>query len=157
MIKTGIRQSQAFASRVPFRDGFLSGDLASLTTLRLAGSRCQDCGVSLFGERLRCENCSSKNVKHEAFARNGAVYSYTIQRYPPPKPNATPDPWRPRPLAWIDLANNGPRILSPVDCSPEAISIGAAVRLRCDVAWLDAHEREVVAYTFVLHSHPTRD
>jgi len=135
--------------RVPFRAGFLAGDLASLDTVRLAGSRCRDCGITLLGERHRCENCSSKNVAHEIFAAEGTVYTYTVQRYPPPQPNALTGSWSPRPLAWIDLTD-GPRILGPIDCAPEAVEIGSKVRLVCEIGWTDAEGRDVVAYKFVL-------
>jgi uncharacterized OB-fold protein len=136
--------------RIAFREGFLFGDLSVLANVRLAGSRCVDCGIALFGERHRCENCSSSNVTHEHFSNRGTVFSYTIQRYPPPKPNAVPDPWLPRPLAWIDLADIGPRIMSPIECEPGDVSIGSPVRLECCVGWLDNEGREVIAYKFVI-------
>ena len=143
-------------TRVPFRAGFLAGDLSSLGTLRLAGSRCRDCGIALLGERHRCENCSSKNVVHEAFAAEGSVYTYTIQRHPPPLPNSYSDPWSPRPLAWIDLNDGGPRVLGPIACAPDAVRIGSRVRLVCDVDWIDGEGREVVAYKFVI-ADPTTE
>ena len=136
--------------RTPFRAGFLSGDLACPEKVRLAGSRCGDCGIALLGERHRCENCSSRNLQHEAFAAGGTVYTYTIQRHPPPPPNAFSGPWSPRALAWIDLDDNGPRVLGPVECDIDAVRIGSRVRLLCHVGWTDAEAREVVAYKFVI-------
>jgi hypothetical protein len=138
------------ASPIAFREGFLAGDLSRPESVRLAGSRCGDCGIALFGKRHRCENCSSKNLAHTAFSSHGVVHSFTIQRYPPPKPNACPEPWSPRPLAWVDLADQGPRIMAPIDCDPEQISIGSAVTLQCGVAWRDAEGHDVMAYKFVL-------
>ena len=137
-------------TRVPFRAGSLAGDLSSLRTLRLSGSRCRDCGIAFLGERHRCENCSSKNLVHEAFAAEGTVYTYTIQRHPPPPPNAYSGPWSPRPLAWIDLDDGGPRVLGPIVCAPDEARIGSRVRLVCDVDWIDGEGREVVAYKFVI-------
>ena len=136
--------------RIPFREGFMAGDLASLKDVRLAGSRCLDCGISLLGDRHRCENCSSKNVVHEVFAAEGTIHTYTIQRYPPPQPHSLPvSPWVPRALAWVDLAS-GPRILAPIEGPLDAVKIGASVKLSCDVSWTDAEGRDVVAYKFVL-------
>ncbi len=142
-------------TRVPFRAGSLAGDLSSLETLRLAGSRCRDCGISFLGERHRCENCSSKNVVHEVFAAEGTVYTYTIQRHPPPQPNSLPSPWAPRPLAWIDLDGNGPRVLGPIGCDVDEVKIGSRVRLVCDVSWTDGEGHEVVAYKFVIADQAT--
>ncbi len=147
-----IKDIIPLAARVPFRIGFLNGDLRNLESVRLAGSKCSDCSIVLFGERHRCENCSSKNITSMTFRKNGVVFSYTVQRYAPPKPNACPDPWVPRPLAWIDLDDGGPRIMAPVDCDPNSIAIGSAVTLCCEAGWTDHNGCEVVAYKFLLAS-----
>lgn len=145
----GVLRAGAGDTRVPFQDGFLAGDLASVSTLRLAGSRCAECGVTLWGVRRRCENCSSERVATEVFAPRGSVYTYTVQRYAPPRPHALPLPWTPRPVAWVDLDGNGPRVLAPIACAPEAMAIGMRVRLACDVGFVDDQGREVVTYAFV--------
>ena len=133
----------------PFRAGFLAGDLRDATHVRLAGSRCKACGIALFGERHRCENCSSPDLDHVSFASTGTVYTYTVQRYAPPQPHSLPvSPWHPRPIAWIDVDDNGPRILGPVDCTPEEVSIGMAVRVDCRVGWSDPSGTPVMAYGF---------
>jgi uncharacterized protein len=138
------------SDRAPFREGFLDGDLRDLASLVLVGSRCLDCKVALFGERRRCENCSSARVKRQTFASSGTVYSYTIQRHPPPPPNACEGSWTPRPLAWIDLDRRGPRILAPVDCHPSEIIIGSRVSLRGRIGWIDSSNAEIVSFHFVL-------
>ena len=81
----------------------------------------------------------------------GSIYSYTVQRYPPPLPNECPMPWRPRPISWVDLDNEGPRVLAPVECDPDSLAIQMRVRLVCEVQWKDEQGREVVAYKFVPH------
>ena len=144
-----VIRAAATDTRVPFKDGFLFGDLADLAGLRLAGSRCAECGVALWGVRRRCENCSSQQMRDAAYARSGSVYTFTVQRYAPPKPHALPEPWSPRPVAWVDLDEQGPRILAPVHCGPEDMAIGMRVRLVCEVAFVDAEGREVVACHFV--------
>lgn len=136
-------------TRIPFKDGFLFGDLRHPPGLRLVGSRCADCGIALWGVRRRCENCSSRQVADEVFQPLGTVHTFTIQRYAPPRPHALREPWVPRPVAWIDLDGNGPRVLAAVDCAPDAIAIGMRVRLACDLGWVDEQGRDVVAYGFV--------
>jgi len=133
--------------RVPFRDGFLTRDLADLDAVHLAGSTCNTCGIALFGERHRCENCSSRDLRPAVFAPTGTIFTYTVQRYPPPQPHAVPEPWTPRPLAWIDL-DKGPRVMGVVDCEPETVAIGSRVRLRCEIGWIDAEGCKVVSYKF---------
>ncbi len=141
--------SDARPQRVALRANFLTGDLADLPQVRLAGSRCNACGIALFGERHRCENCASADLAHMAFASTGRVFTYTVQRYPPPPPHALPEPWTPRPIAWIDLDEKGPRILAAVRCAPEDISIGMPVRLDCWIGWSDDSGNDVVAFDFL--------
>lgn len=143
-----VLRASATDVRVPFQDGFLYGDAADPAGLRLAGSRCADCGVALWGVRRRCENCSSVRVVPEVFERCGTVHTYTVQRHPPPRPHRLPEPWVPRPVAWVDLDGRGPRVLTPIDCAPEAVSIGLRVELRCRVGHVDERGREVITYAF---------
>lgn len=144
-----VLRAAATDTRIPFKDGFLFGDLIHPPGLRLVGSRCAECGVSLWGVRRRCENCSSVQVNEEAFASLGTVHTFTVQRYAPPKPHALPEPWKPRPVAWIDLDENGPRVLAPIDCPADTVRIGMRVRLQCEVGYTDEQGREVLVYKFV--------
>lgn len=137
-------------ARVPFRAGFLAGDLDDLAAVRLSGSRCRRCGIALFGERRRCENCAATDVRAEVFRERGTIYSYTVQRFPPPKPNAVPEPWSPRALAWIDLDGDGPRVMGVIAGDPDNVKIGAGVALRAQVGWVNAEGQEVVDYAFRL-------
>lgn len=149
-MQTKPERANGISAPLPFRAGFLAGDLTDLASVSLAGSRCNACGIALFGQRHRCENCSSADLSHGAFAQTGRVHSYTVQRYAPPPPHAlSTDPWQPRPVAWIDLDDGGPRVLGPISCPPEEVSIGMAVRTRCQVGWHDAEGRPVIAYGFL--------
>lgn len=137
-------------ARVPFRAGFLAGDFDDLGTVRLAGSRCGRCGIALLGRRRRCENCASSDVRDATFSHRGTIYSYTVQRYPPPQPHAVPAPWFPRALAWIDLSGSGPRVMGVIAGDPDRVRIGADVEFGAKVGWLDREGREVVDYQFRL-------
>lgn len=148
-VSDGVIRAAAADARIPFRDGMLFGNLAHPAGLRLAGSRCAECGIALWGVRRRCENCSSTQVSEVAFEPTGTVYTFTVQRYAPPKPHALSEPWKARPVAWIDLDARGPRVLAPVACNPDHMAIGMRVRLQCDVGYVDEQQREVVVYTFV--------
>ncbi|MET0660639.1 MAG: OB-fold domain-containing protein, partial [Steroidobacteraceae bacterium] len=110
-------------------------------------SRCGDCKIVLLGRRLRCENCSSRNLTHEVFSNRGTVYTYTIQRYPPPPPFVARQPWAPRGVAWVDLHDGGPRILAPLDGDVKNIAIGAEVALQFHIGWTDAAGSDVVAFS----------
>ena len=134
--------------RVPFAEGFLTTPLSDLNNVRFTGSRCRSCGIALLSKRHRCENCSSKNLDDQVFSNKGKIYSYTVQRYPPPKPYFGPDPWTPRPLAWVDINEGGPRVLSPIDCEPDALKIGMEVELILETGGEDNKGNDVIIYKF---------
>lgn len=137
------------AERVPFAPGFLTDDLTDLEQVRLVGSRCADCGVTLLGLRRRCENCAGRNVPAETFEPTGTVWSFTIQRYQPPGMSAVVGDWVPRPVAWIDLDADGPRIIGVVEAAADDMAIGMRVRLVVTAGTKDAEGRETVDYSFV--------
>jgi uncharacterized OB-fold protein len=136
------------ADRVPFARDFLTDDLQDLDAIRLVGSRCNDCGIALLRRRHRCENCASVKVVHRVFAPTGSIYSFTIQRYPPPLPFVAQSPWIPRPVAWVDIDDDGPRIISVVEAAPEDMAIGMPVRLVCTVNAHSDNGQQVVTYAF---------
>jgi uncharacterized protein len=142
--------------RLPFAPGFVEGELTNLRTPKLVGSRCRDCGVVLLGRRVRCENCSSKNLGSETFSSTGTIYSFTIQRYAPPPPFRAQSPWVPRPIAWVDLDDSGPRILGPVACAPEALRMGGRVELLFEVGWAEDSGDEFVVFGFRPYSQAAR-
>jgi len=146
-MSTDQTKSGASNRRVPFKEGFLTDDLSDLGAVRLTGSRCNSCKVVLLGKRRRCENCSSDDLSDAVFSDTGTVYSYTIQRYPPPPPHAGPDSWVVRGLAWVDV-NDGPRILAPVKAKPEQLSVGMKLRFACEVGWHNKADQEVVSYYY---------
>jgi uncharacterized OB-fold protein len=84
----------------------------------------------------------------EVFARHGSIYSFTVQRFRPPGNPIGPDPWAPRPLAWVDLAENGPRVLGIVEAELEELAIGLPVRLVAMQGWRDDDGDPAVGYAF---------
>lgn len=139
----------ATIERVGFKPGFLVGDLSDFNAVRFSGIRCRECGIALLGVRRRCENCSSTDISQEVFSSKGTIYTFTVQRYPPPPPFVGPQPWVPRAVAWVDLDEKGPRILAPVEGTVDQVTIGLRVTARFDVGWQDEQGREVVAFSFV--------
>lgn len=132
--------------RVAYRPQTLAGDLDDLSTVRFQGVHCRQCGVALLGIRARCENCASADLEGRAFAISGSVYSFTLQRYPPPAPYTFRGKWTPRPVAWVDI-DDGPRILTPLDCAEGEVGIGTRVGFSFVVGWRDQAGRDVVAFT----------
>jgi len=137
--------------RVPFAEGFLTDTSRPLEEVRLKGVRCKSCGVVLFGTRRACENCGGRELEELALSTRGKIWSFTIQRYPPPPPfklgSTKREEWKPRTIAWIDLPE-GARILGIVDCKPEEARIGMEVELVIEKGWEDEAGNEVLIYKF---------
>ncbi len=101
----------------------LDGDQAS--TGALLGMRCLDCGISVFGQAVFCQACSSARLEPVDLSRTGTLYSYTIVRVPP---EGWPGPV-PYVLGEVELPE-GPHILAEViDVAHDALRIGMEVRL----------------------------
>lgn len=137
--------AQAFAA------GFLTECSQPPAEIRLRGITCQECSVTLFGVRSRCENCGSVDVTEETFGRCGELYSYTVQRHPPTPPfkmGPTDDEeFEPRPVGYVDI-EDGPRILSVLDADPADCEIGMPLELAVVPGWTDDEGNEVYCYTF---------
>ncbi len=79
--------------------------------LRLAGTRCEDCGLPSLWDPPRCASCGGR-LRPESFGPDGTVWSSTVVRVP--VPGRTP----PYALAYVDL-DDGPRVLAHV-VAPDA-------------------------------------
>jgi uncharacterized OB-fold protein len=140
-----------------FAIDFLAADEHDGDQIRMVGSRCGDCGVALLRRRHRCENCASRNITDEVFSPDGSIYSFTVQRFRPPGDAIGPDPWVPRPLAWIDLADDGPRVLGIVEVNIEELAIGLPVQLVAMPNWRDDDGNAAIGYAFRPMSVGTED
>jgi len=135
--------------QIPVVKGFMTTPLSPPEQVRLTGSRCLSCGVTLLGKRHACENCASTDLEDVIFSKRGTVFSYTVALYPPPQPYAgSVDPFVPYPIVWIDLPE-GARILSALtDCKPDEVKIDMEVELVVEKGWEDEKGNEVMAYKF---------
>lgn len=100
------------------------------------GVRCVDCGYAVGFARRRCPRCRG-HVETARFGPLGTVWSSTVVRVP--VPGRVP----PYTLAYVDLEQDGPRVLAHVRASsadPEPTRIGATVRL---VARTDSGDLQV--------------
>ena len=91
----------------------------------LLGSRCDDCGIVVFGPATFCQKCTSSNLVTMELSKQGVLYSYTVVRVPPQGwPGEVPYI-----LGQIDLPE-GPQVLAEVvDCPQSGLKIGMLVEL----------------------------
>ncbi|PXY18941.1 Zn-ribbon domain-containing OB-fold protein [Prauserella muralis] len=104
----------------PFRDG-----LVALDPPRLLGSRCAACGTTAFPPREFCPSCRAvEHIDKAELATAGRIHSFTIVRQAPP---GMPVPYV---LAWVDLPDDGVRLLTTVvGTQPEEVELDQPVEL----------------------------
>jgi uncharacterized OB-fold protein len=74
---------------------------------RLIGSECTRCGVISFPAQSSCPRCASPEVRRRLLARRGALWSWTIQCFPPKSPPyavADPESFAPYGVGYVELA-----------------------------------------------------
>ena len=108
----------------------------------LLGTRCRDCGVTVFGSTVLCPRRTSAQLAEVELSRRGEVWSYTVVHAPTKE-------WKGEvPYALVDVElPEGPRVPAAlVDCPFDQLRVGMPVELTLRVAETDSEGNEVVAY-----------
>jgi len=71
----------------------------------LLASRCLDCGTIQFPQQTRCPACSGDSIDVVPLAKNGTIWSWTTQEFPPSSPPyAIPsEEFKPYFLGYVEL------------------------------------------------------
>lgn len=71
----------------------------------LIGARCDACGETHFPPQASCRRCGGEDLTKLRLADRGALWSWTVQRYPPPSPPYRPggDEFEPFALGYVEL------------------------------------------------------
>jgi uncharacterized OB-fold protein len=101
---------------------------------RLIGSRCGSCGTVSFPQQTSCPRCCGDDVEVTLLAREGSLWSWTVQRFAPKSPPYAGAEagleFRPFAVGYVALdggiAVEG-RIAGPA--APDLYRIGMAMRL----------------------------
>lgn len=136
----------AICDRAPIRDGLLTGPLSDLDDVRLAGSRCSECGETSLGRTNLCANCGRDTVSEISLSKRGTLWTYTVVRHRPPGDYKGPDPFVPFGLGLVELPE-GLRVLAPIECDIGQLKIGLAVQFK-PVVRRESDGREIVSFAF---------
>lgn len=100
----------------PYWEGVAKGELRI--------QRCEACGEHVFYPRALCPHCHSDQLTWVTASGDGTIYSYTVvhQAYGHFAGEV------PFVVALVELAE-GPRMLTRIAAKPEAVKIGAPVRV----------------------------
>ena len=103
------------ASTQPAADGWFATDGSGAPYL--IGGKCHQCGTYVFPPRANnCPNpaCDGDELAQVPLSRRGRLWSYTENRYAPPPPYPSPDPFEPFAVAAVELADEGIIVLGKV-------------------------------------------
>jgi uncharacterized OB-fold protein len=119
----------------------------------LIGGKCPQCATYVFPPRANnCPNpaCDSDVLEAVALSRRGKVWSYTENRYAPPPPYPSPDPFEPFAVAAVELADEGLIVLGKVVEGTLAadLKVGMAVELTTMPLFTDDDGTERVTYAW---------
>jgi uncharacterized OB-fold protein len=97
---------------------------------RLLLRECQSCNLTYHYPRALCPDCFSDDVEWIEAAGTGDVYSYSVSE----SMEGWPESDLPIVVAYVEL-EEGPRVLTNIDGSPQNVTIGSRVEVRfADVA-----------------------
>jgi uncharacterized OB-fold protein len=100
--------------------------------VRLVGSQCEHCGVVTFPRQSSCPRCTSLRVRERLLGREGTLWSWTIQCFPPKSPPYAledPDRFEPYGVGYVELPGEV-RVESLLTvANPDQLRIGMPMEL----------------------------
>jgi uncharacterized OB-fold protein len=113
---------------VPVADGLIAG---TAEEPRLIGSECRRCGTVTFPRQGSCPRCTGEDVTERLLARQGTLWTWTIQCFPPKSPPYAGDQesFTPYGVGYVELPGEvRVEALLTVD-DPDELEIGMPVEL----------------------------
>ncbi len=100
---------------------------------QLVASRCQECGEVTFPRQTSCPCCTARSCEEILLSRRGKLWTWTIQRFPPPVPpyvgSADRDTFVPYGVGYVELPE-GIRVEGRLTVNdPERLEIGMDMEL----------------------------
>ena len=114
----------------------------------LIGSKCVECGEVKFPAGSFCPQCCRETTEKIPLSQRGSLYSFTVQRFRPPRPYKGPEPFEPYGVGMVELPE-GLRVTSVLEESdPERLRVGMELELMITKFFEDEEGREVLGYKF---------
>lgn len=113
---------------VPVADGLIAG---TAENPRLIGSECRRCGTVTFPRQGSCPRCTSEDVTERLLAREGTLWTWTIQYFCPKAPPYAGDreAFEPYGVGYVELPGEvRVESLLTVD-DPQQLEIGMPMEL----------------------------
>ena len=99
---------------------------------RLIGSECRQCGTVTFPQQSSCAKCTSEDVHPRELATRGALWTWTIQCFPPKAPpylERAVAEFEPYGVGYIELPREVRVEARLTESDPERLQIGMPMEL----------------------------
>ena len=136
-------------TQVPIHDGLFTWPSEAP---RLLGSRCADCGNHMFPVQDGCSRCSGASTDTVELGREGTLWTWTVQSYPPKSPpfagNVDPETFEPYGVGYVDL--DGKLLVESrlTVADPDQLDIGMPLEMVIDPLFINDDGDQVVTFAF---------
>ena len=133
-------------ARVPAIEGWFTLDAQAP---HLLGTRCKSCGTYFFPkETTFCRNpkCAGTDFEEVPLSTRGKLWSFTDNRYAPPKPYMASDPFEPYAVAAVELEREKMVVLGQVakGVGTDRLEAGLEMELVLDTLYEDDANEYIV-------------
>jgi uncharacterized OB-fold protein len=118
---------------------------------QLIGSRCTACGMVTFPAQDSCARCASTEMEERLLPRQGRLWAWTTQDFPPPSPpysGETGKNFVPFGVGYVELADEVKVETRLTESDPEKLAQGAEMQLVVVPFGTDDDGNEVVTFAF---------
>ncbi len=118
---------------------------------QLIGSRCSACGMVTFPAQDSCARCASTEMEERLLPRQGRLWAWTTQDFPPPSPpylGATGKAFVPFGIGYVELTDEVKVETRLTEADPDKLVQGADMELVVVPFRTDDDGNEVVTFAF---------
>ena len=132
----------------PVHEGLFTGPL---DRPQLLASRCRACSELTFPAQDACPSCAARDTESVTLGRRGTLWTWTIQRFPPPSPPYAGSPdresFQPFGVGYVELPD-GIRVEGRLtESDPAKLEIGMEMELVLE-KFTDANGGERTTFAF---------
>jgi uncharacterized protein len=113
----------------PVAEGLLTG---TAEEPQLLGAECRRCGTVTFPAQGSCPRCTAQDMLERPLARQGTLWTWTIQCFPPKSPPyavADPEAFEPFGVGYVELPGEVRVEARLTESDPQRLRIGMPMEL----------------------------
>ena len=139
----------AAKNQIPIQEGIYTWPSESP---QLIASKCKGCGEVTFPKQDSCPSCTGRSAEPILLSRRGTLWTWTVQRFPPPVPpyagSADRESFVPFGVGYVELPE-GIRVESRLtENDPEKLCIDKEMELVIEKFGEDEEGNELMTFAF---------